>query len=176
MYMTRKIKIVEVYNETPEPTNEDEPTTQEAQTNEEEHPQASTEVEAPITKQKKMLDMPTTTKTLEQVECKACNRRMSAKTLKYNHAKYCAERVLEERPVDIPVPQVQLDNETLKTKKQLIVKNLKLEKTEKVASNEVQQPTIPPQTPAMDQSFHYQMAQRLRPKSAKYEAMMSNAF
>ena len=56
---------------------------------------------------------------------------MSAKTLKYNHAKYCAERVLEDRPVDIPVPQVQLKNETLKTKKKLGVKNLTLKKQKK---------------------------------------------
>ncbi len=51
-----------------------------------------------------------------------------------------------------------------------------VEENEKVVSNEVQQPTISPQTPAMDHSFHYQMAQRISQKLAKYEAMMPNAF
>ncbi len=51
-----------------------------------------------------------------------------------------------------------------------------VEKTEKAVIHEVRQPVIPLQTPEMDQSFHYQMTQRISQKSAKYEAMMSNAF
>jgi hypothetical protein len=197
--MVRKIKIVEVYskpeageeaNDDPPPSDEaqvqqtneiTEPTVEPIEASESEHepppPPEPTSEEKPARKPKnKILDMPTTTKTLEQVECKACNRKMSAKTLKYNHAKYCTERVLEERPVDIPVPQVQLDNVTLKTKKKLLVKNLKLKKTENVVSKEVQQPTNQAQTPAMEETFQYKMAQKLSQKSVKYEAMMSNAF
>ncbi len=43
----------------------------------------------------KMLDMPTTPKILQQVECQACKRKMSAKVLRYSHAKYCTERERE---------------------------------------------------------------------------------
>ncbi len=46
-------------------------------------------------KTKPMLNMPTTPKVLQQVECQACKRKMSAKVLRYSHAKYCTEREKE---------------------------------------------------------------------------------
>ena len=93
-----------------------------------EEPETRTEVEAAAsseskievqvipttTKVNKMLDIPTITKTLEQMKCKGCLRMMSTTTLKHEHANYCPERVLEKRPVDIPVPQLRLENENIK--------------------------------------------------------------
>ena len=56
---------------------------------------------------KKMLnDMPTTEKVLSQVQCQACNKCMSAKNLKYSHAKFCIKREQDiEKPKAIPVPK-----------------------------------------------------------------------
>ena len=57
------------------------------------------EVEArPTKKKKQVLDMPTTNKIIEQVQCLSCGKSMSAKNLKYSHAKYCMERNAEPQP------------------------------------------------------------------------------
>jgi hypothetical protein len=192
--MVRKIKVVDVCVGEPETSNEATEQTIETSTEHEPPPPPTTTPPPPPdseanevhedeptipevpAKSKKMLDMPTTKKTMEQVQCQACHRMMSAKTLKYNHAKYCTERMLEDRPEEIPVPQVKLKNQALKTQINLGVKNLKLKKTGKVVVQEFRQAVIPLQTPEMDQSFNYQRAQRISRQSAKYEAMMSNAF
>ena len=51
-------------------------------------------------------DMPTTEKVISQVQCQACNKSMSAKSLKYNHAGCCIKRVQEvDKPKAIPVPK-----------------------------------------------------------------------
>ena len=50
--------------------------------------------------------MPTTVKVISQLQCKACNKSMSAKNLKYSHAAYCITRVHEvDKPKAIPVPK-----------------------------------------------------------------------
>ena len=69
------------------------------------------QVEARTPKKKKqLLDMPTTNKVIEQVQCLSCGKSMSAKTLKYSHAKYCTERNVEPQPEEIPVPQIEMKN------------------------------------------------------------------
>ena len=51
-------------------------------------------------------NMPTTEKVITQVQCQACGKSMSAKNLKYSHAKYCIKRVQElDKPKAIPVPK-----------------------------------------------------------------------
>ena len=212
-YMVRKIKIVDVYtkpeaneeanHEEPAPTsgeatneqaNDTEPTIEpmiEASESEHEPPPPpepkSEEIEEPAKKPKnKILDMPTTPKILQQVECQACKRKMSAKVLRYSHAKYCTEREKEPQPEAIPIPKLTIKNgEHLKEQTSLPVKSLKLKRAtksytapaEKEATPETPQPQrLPPQTPEMDQSFQYKMKQRLQQKEAKYQSMMSNAF
>ena len=50
--------------------------------------------------------MPTTEKVLDQVQCQACGKSMSAKNLKYSHAGYCIKRVQEvDKPKAIPAPK-----------------------------------------------------------------------
>ncbi len=146
----------------------------------------SEEVEEPAKKPKhKILNMPTTPKILQQVECQACGRKMSAKTLKYGHAKYCPERVQEEQPEDIPVPKIKIKNgEQIKEKESLPVKRPSLKRTKTTGRGPVEEeakaptstPDLPPQTPEMDTSFKYQMRLRTQQKEAKYQVMMSNAF
>ena len=196
--MVRKIKVVNVYDIEPE-TNEgaNEPTSDDptaGQTTETAEPanEASeaktdlpTEVPTETPNPKPMLNMPTTTKILQQVECQACKRKMSAKTLKYNHAKYCTAREREEQPDDIPIPNLEIKNgEHLKNKASLPVKKGKLKRS-KPMSREVAEdaatatpstPALPLQTPQMDQSFQYKMRERTQQKEAKYQVMMSNAF
>ena len=198
MYMVRKIKVIDVYEVEPE-TNEEanEPTNDESnaeQTIETAEPTleanaAKTDIpnEVPSEKPapKPMLNMPITTKVLQQVECQACKRKMSAKTLKYNHAQYCAAREREEQPEEIPIPRMEIKNgEHLKNTASLPVKKGKLKRskpmTKEVAEGEAKAPAstpaLPPQTPQMDQSFQYQMRERIQQKEAKYQVMMSNAF
>jgi hypothetical protein len=75
------------------------------------------------TKNKRVLDMPTTNKILEQVECQACGSKMSAKNLKYSHSKYCTQRNQEQQPEEIPVPKIELKNDAkIKEKQSLPVK------------------------------------------------------
>ena len=202
MYMVRKIKVVNVYDIEPEtneeandPTSDDqiaeqasehdnqqvEPTTEASEAKTDVPNEVPTEKPNP----KPMLNMPTTTKILQQVECQACKRKMSAKTLKYNHAQYCTAREREEKPDDIPIPNLEIKNgEHLKNKASLPVKKGKLKRS-KPMSREVAEsaakatpstPALPPQTPQMDQSFQYKMRERTQQKEAKYQVMMSNAF
>ncbi len=210
-YMVRKIKIVDVYtkpeaneeanHEEPAPTsgeatneqaNDTEPTIEpmiEASESEHEPPPPpepkSEEIEEPAKKPKnKILDMPTTPKILQQVECQACGRKMSAKVLRYSHAKYCTEREKEEQPEAIPIPKLKIKNgEHLKEQTRLPVKNLKLKRTkaytapaEKEATPETDNRRLPPQTPEIEQTFQHKMKQRTQQKEAKYQIMMSNAF
>ena len=84
-----------------EPSPKDEPSPEEAE------PEPKPK---PISKSKRVLDMPTTSKISEQVKCKACGRKMSAKNLKYCHAKYCTERNQEQQPEEIPAPQIEVKN------------------------------------------------------------------
>ena len=112
----RKLKIVDVYaSEEEEATqpNEQEQEESSEHDNTPEEPEVSAveEVEpSPKTKSKsnKMLDMPTTTKVLEQVSCQACGKCMSAKNLRYSHGRYCTKRNQEEKPQEIPIPQIEI--------------------------------------------------------------------
>ena len=61
----------------------------------------------PKGKNKMLNDMPTTEKVLTQVQCKACNKYMSAKNLKYSHAAYCLKRVQDDGK---PVSKVIMKN------------------------------------------------------------------
>ena len=75
-------------------------------------------------KGKVLTDMPTTPKILQQVECQACSKRMSAKNLMYSHPKYCTAREQEEEPEDIPIPKMEIRNDAkIKNKESLPVKN-----------------------------------------------------
>ena len=196
--MVRKIKVVNVYDVEPEaneeasePTNDDanaEQTTETAEpSNEASEAKTDLPNEVPTDEpaKKPMLNMPTTTKILQQVECQACKRKMSAKTLKYNHAKYCTAREREEQPDDIPIPNLEIKNgEHLKNKASLPVKKGKLKRSKpmnrEVAEGEAKAPpstpALPIQTPQMDQSFQYKMRERTQQKEAKYKVMISNAF
>ena len=67
----------------------------------------------PKSKGKKKLpnDIPTTQKVISQVQCPACNKSMSAKSLKYSHAAFCVKRVQEDdKPKVIPVPKKIMKN------------------------------------------------------------------
>jgi hypothetical protein len=134
--MPRQIKVIyDAIPEEPEATTAaEQPSEQEEQVQEQneevkaeppEDPEEPVEPEQtkPKSKSKRMLDMPTTNKILEQVECQACGRKMSAKNLKYSHAKYCTERNQEPQPEDFPVPQIEVKNNAgIKEKKSLPVK------------------------------------------------------
>ena len=62
-------------------------------------------------KKKVLNDMPTTEKVISQVQCQACNKSMSAKSLKYSHAAYCVKRVQEDdKPEVIPSPKKIMKN------------------------------------------------------------------
>ena len=133
----------------------------------------------------KILNMPTTPKILQQVECQACKRKMSAKVLRYSHAKYCTEREKEEQPEAIPIPKLKIKNaEHLKEQTSLPVKNLKPKLKRTVTTTyaaaeketEARPQTPPPETQEIEQSFHTKMKQRTQQKQAKYQAMMTHAF
>ena len=64
-------------------------------------------------KKKLLNDMPTTEKVISQVQCPACNKCMSAKSLKYSHAAFCVKRVQEDdKPKAIPIPKKIMKNLT----------------------------------------------------------------
>jgi hypothetical protein len=179
--MVRKIKVSSIYEEKPEPeaTEEapDEETSEQAEPPPEPVVEAkveseySSEDEQPIviptkTKpaKKPMLDMPTTSKTLEQVECQACGRKMSAKTLKYSHARYCKE--LKDRD---PEPEKK---EPLRRTKTIHHR----EAIEEEEQTHPPTPVIPEPTIETEESFGWKLVQRKKQKEAKYQIMMSNAF
>ena len=87
----------------------------------------TSEVEVRQTKsKKKVLEMPTTNKIIEQVQCMSCGKSMSAKNLKYSHAKYCTERNAETQPEEIPVPQIEFKSTpSIKERTTLPVKRAK---------------------------------------------------
>ena len=65
----------------------------------------------PKGKKKLLNDIPTTQKVISQVQCPACNKSMSAKSLKYSHAAFCIKRVQEDdKPKVIPVPKKIMKN------------------------------------------------------------------
>ena len=132
--MVRKINIVDVYvseqeEEATQPNEQEQEEASEHDNTPEPEVSAVEEVEpSPKTKSKsnKMLDMPTTTKVLEQVSCQACGKCMSAKNLRYSHGRYCTERNQEEKPQEIPIPQIEIKNAPqIKGLKKLPVKRAK---------------------------------------------------
>ncbi len=193
--MVRKIKVIDVYDiepETNEEANEpinDEQNAEQASEHDNQQVEPLTEANAsteqpndlPTEKPnpKPMLNMPTTQKVLQQVECQACKRKMSAKTLNYNHAQYCTAREKEEHPEEIPIPKLEIKNgEHLKNTASLPVKKGKLKRSKPIPKAVFEEeatapaPTLPP----IEQSFHNQRKERLQQKEAMYQNMMSNAF
>ena len=146
----------------------------------------TSQVEVRTSKSKKqILDMPTTNKIVEQVQCLSCGKSMSAKTLKYSHAKYCTKRNVETQPEEIPVPQIEFKSSpTLKERKTLPVKRAKTKaKTEEYDADEVPpQPPPPPsreklvkpETP--DQFWNNTLKNMKEKKMQQYKALCSNAF
>ena len=131
--------------------NEQEPEESSEHDNTPEEPEVSTvqEVE-PSQKTKpnsnKILDMPTTTKVREQVSCQACGKCMSAKNLRYSHGRYCTERNQEEKPQEIPIPQIEIKNAPqLKGLKKLPVKRAKPKPQEQPPTHDPDE--VPPQSP-----------------------------
>ena len=127
-----------------------------------------------------MRNMPTTPKVLQQVQCQACKRKISAKVLRYGHTKYCTERAREVKPDAIPITKRSFKNsEQLKEQTSLPVKNQKpkLQRTKSYTETRPQTPpTPPPQTPQIQETFQNRMRQVMQQKEAKYQNMMSNAF
>ena len=149
-------------------------------------------------KKKQLLDMPTTNKIIEQVQCLSCGKSMSAKTLKYSHAKYCTERNVEPQPEEIPVPQIEMKNTP--TRKTLPVKRAKAKakakETEKYDADEVSsasrlnldfvkvapQPPPPPsrekaiKLESPDQFWNNTVKNMKEKKMQQYKNLCSNAF
>ena len=190
VYMVRKIKVIDVYDIKPEANEEaNEPTNTETdseQASESAEPRleanaATTEQPIEEPAKKPMLNMPVTQKVLQQVECQACKRKMSAKTLKYNHAQNSTAREKKEHPEEIPGPKLEIKNGGhLKNTASLPVKKGKLKRSkpirEEVFEGEAKAPASTPALPQIEQSFHFQMRERIQQKEAKYQVIMSNAF
>jgi hypothetical protein len=181
--MVRKIKISSIYEEKPEPIEEEapdetaseiseqvaptpepttEPETESEDSNDDEEPIVIPTPPKPTKKPK--LDMPTTSKVLQQVACQACGKKMSAKTLKYGHTRYCKE--LKDNTPQPEKPKPLRRTKTIHYKE---------------AAEEEEQP--PPPTPALpeppietEETFGWKLVQRRKQKEAKYQIMMSNAF
>ncbi len=217
--MVRKIKISSVYEAEPEeasePTNAEAdevqtPETANTQTTEaietyteqpkDEPPKIEEPGQSPDcsrskqparqSKGKVLTDMPTTPKILQQVECQACFKKMSAKNLMYSHPKYCTAREQEEeQPEEIPIPKMEIMNDAkIKNKESLPVKKHTLKRTQsttqKQETSKAETEPIkaginyktPDQTADFEHSYLYKMHQRIQIKNEKYQTMMSNAF
>ena len=131
--------------------------------------------------------MPTTPKILQQVECQACSKMMSAKNLMYSHPKYCTAREREEQPEEIPIPKMEIINGAkIKDEESLPVKKHTLKRTQTTTTPKQEAegkatappstPRLPEQTPEIEQTYLYRMHQRMQMKNEKYQVMMSNAF
>ena len=110
--MVREIKIVDVYSQEAEQPNEPDVETVEDSVDDDEAIQKNTSevkhaviieeapaiIEEKTRQTKDVLDMPTTDKVLQQVQCLACGKNMSAKNFRYSHSKSCPERATEEQP------------------------------------------------------------------------------
>ena len=154
----------------------------EARESEVEARQSQVEARTPK-KKKQLLDMPTTNKIVEQVQCLSCGKSMSAKTLKYSHAKYCTERNVEPQPEEIPVPQIEMKNTP--SRKTLPVKRAKAKakNTEQYDADEVapQPPPPPSREKAMkpespDQFWNNTVKNMKEKKMQQYKNLCSNAF
>ena len=119
----------------------------------------------------------------------SCGKSMSAKTLKYSHAKYCTERNAEPQPEEIPVPHIEFKSTpTLKERKTLPVKRAKAKAktaTETVGNDADEVPPPPkaptsrekptkPETP--DQFWNTTVRNMQEKKMQQYMALGSNAF
>jgi hypothetical protein len=104
---------------------------------------------------------------------------MSAKNLRYPHAKYCTERSQEPEPVKIPAPKIEL--------KKVPVKRSKAKPREAAAptydADEVPPPPPPPasrlarekhETP--EQFWRNTITNMREKKLSQYKSLLSNAF
>jgi hypothetical protein len=113
---------------------------------------------------------------------------MSAKNLRYSHAKYCTERSQEPQPVEIPVPQIENKKApALRDRNTLPVKRSKAKPQEEEAptydADEVPPPPQPEpsrqppekrETP--DQFWRNTMKNMREQKLSQYKSLCSNAF
>jgi hypothetical protein len=128
---------------------------------------------------KQVLDMPTTDKIVQQVQCSSCGKSMSAKNLKYSHAQYCTERNQEPKPAEIPVPQIA---PTLKDRKSLPVKRTKATQQQQAYEEAYTPPPPPPsrqkpekrETP--EEYWNTTVKNMKEKKLAEYKYLCSNAF
>ena len=115
----------------------------------------------------------------------SCGKSMSAKYLKYSHAKYCTERNAEPQPEEIPVPQIEFKSTpTLKERKTLPVKRAKAKAkpveydTDEVSPQPAPQPSrgkpVKPETP--DQFWNNTVKNMKEKKIQQYKFLCSNAF
>jgi hypothetical protein len=190
--LVRKIKVVEVYSQEEEPEIEtiDEDDTDDTDDDliiEETNPPAELKNEViiikeeeeepqpppPKSKTKQVLDMPTTDKVVQQVQCLACGKSMSAKNLKYSHAKYCTERSQEPQPVEIPVPKIETKKTTaIRDRKSLTVKRTKIKQEE-----EEDIPETPSRQNETPEQFWNNTVKNMRErKLSQYKFLCSNAF
>jgi hypothetical protein len=200
--MVRNIKVTEVYsNEEPEQIEQPEQPEEPEQTEQPEQPEAPTEDDAiepptpkPKSKSNKILDMPTTTKVMEQVSCQACGKSMSAKNLKYAHGRYCAERNKDEKPEEIPIPAIEIKNAPqIKDLKSLPVKRAKAKAKAKEPPQELldepytgdDNPPRPPKAQYKDPNVKHETPEEFwsttlknakNKKKEQYKYLCSNAF
>jgi hypothetical protein len=182
--MVRKIKVVDVYSQEDEPEIETIDDTDDDLIIEETNPPAELKNEAitikeeeeePLpTKSKKKhgLDMPTTDKVVQQVQCLACGKSMSAKNLKYSHAKYCTERSQEPQPVEIPVPKIETKKATAPTAR----KSLPVRRTKIIQVEEDIPETSSRQNETPEQFWSTTVNNMRERRLSQYKFLCSNAF
>jgi type IV secretory pathway VirB10-like protein len=126
--------------------------------------------------------MSTTDKIVQQVQCLACGKSMSATNLKYSHAQYCTERNQEPKPEEIPAPEIEVKNgQTLTGRKSLPVKRTKATQQQQ-AHEEAYTPPPPPsrqkpekrETP--EEYWNTTVKNMKEKKLAEYKFLCSNAF
>jgi hypothetical protein len=192
--MVRKIKVVDVYSqeteqeqepetERPEEETPEEPTTLELKNEvipeEEEEEEEEQEPEPPKSRKKKqVVEMPTTEKTVQQVQCSACGKSMSAKSLRYSHAKTCTERSQEPEPVEIPAPKIE--------PKKTPAKRSKAKPREAAPTYDADEVPPPPPPPASrltrekhetpEQFWRSTITNMREKKLSQYKSLLSNAF
>jgi hypothetical protein len=180
--MVRKIKVVDVYSQEDEQEQEPETERVEEETPlelkneviaEEEEEEEEQEPEPPKSRKKKqVIETPTTEKTVQQVQCSSCGKSMTAKSLRYSHAKYCTERSQEPEPA----PKIEVKKAPVKRSK------TKPREAPTYDADEVPPPPPPPASRLREkhetpEQFWRNTVNNLREKKlSQYKSLLSNAF
>jgi hypothetical protein len=180
--MVRKIKVVDVYSQEDEQEQEPETERVEEETPlelkneviaEEEEEEEEQEPEPPKSRKKKqVIETPTTEKTVQQVQCSSCGKSMTAKSLRYSHAKYCTERSQEPEPA----PKIEPKKAPVKRSK------AKPREAPTYDADEVPPPPPPPASRLREkhetpEQFWRSTVNNLREKKlSQYKSLLSNAF